>query len=55
MLRYNKRGGVVQLNTAYGYAFSSECDITEDVHEVYKLADERMYICKRKMKKENRR
>ena len=55
MLRYNKKGGVVQLNTAYGYAFSSECDITEDVHEVYKLADERMYICKRMMKKENRR
>uniref|UniRef100_UPI004055C2D7 GGDEF domain-containing protein n=1 Tax=Agathobacter sp. TaxID=2021311 RepID=UPI004055C2D7 len=53
MLRYNKKGGVVQLNTAYGYAFSHECNVQEDVHEVYRLADERMYICKRNMKKEN--
>lgn len=55
MLRYNKKGGVVQLNTAYGYAFSHECNVHEDVHAVYNLADERMYICKREMKKENHR
>lgn len=53
MLRYNKKGGVVQLNTAYGYAFSHECNLQEDIHAVYNLADERMYICKRDMKKEN--
>lgn len=51
MHRFNKKGGVVQLNTAYGYAFSHECNAQEDIHEVYKLADERMYICKREMKK----
>lgn len=51
MLRYNKKGGVVQLNTAYGYAFSHECDVHEDVHAVYNLADERMYLCKKEMKK----
>ncbi len=55
MLRYNKKGGVVQLNTAYGYAFSHECNVQEDVHAVYNLADERMYICKRDMKKESHR
>lgn len=39
-----------KLSVAFGYALSTETQ-SDDVEQVYKLADDRMYRCKREMKK----
>jgi len=46
MERRNAEDDIITLSTAYGCAFSTEC---ENPHAVYRLADQRMYACKKEM------
>lgn len=50
---YNDREQRFKYSAAYGYAQRSDvsgCDIHADAHDVYSIADSRMYDMKRKMK-----
>lgn len=50
ILRENSLNQKEKLSIAYGCAFSSEMT-NPNVEDIYKLADDRMYQCKRNMKK----
>ena len=45
----NKEEDILKLSTAYGYAMSDEV-ADSNPHIIYKLADDRMYECKKKSK-----
>lgn len=45
----NKEDDILKLSTAYGYAMSDEV-ADSNPHIVYKIADDRMYECKKKSK-----
>lgn len=45
----NKEDDILKLSTAYGYAMSDEV-ADSNPHIIYKLADDRMYECKKKSK-----
>lgn len=49
----NQENDNVELSIAYGYAISTETE-NANVEEIYKLADNRMYECKRSMKIKNK-
>ncbi len=56
MERENKRENRFQYKVSYGYADSSE--LTSDnghinSHDIYAIADDRMYVCKRESKEKN--
>lgn len=57
MARENSREKRFQYKVSCGYADSSELPSSGghvDSHEIYALADDRMYVCKRESKKKNR-
>lgn len=45
----NKEDDILKLSTAYGYAMSDEA-ADSNPHIIYKIADDRMYECKKKSK-----
>lgn len=49
VIEENEANDSVKLSIAYGYAMSTEME-NASVEEIYKLADNRMYECKRSMK-----
>lgn len=49
----NAAGGHPELSTSYGFASSAECT-AHDAHEVYRLADNRMYAYKKEYKARRR-